>query len=196
MVSRIQQPLFNIHQYMRPDCNFTKLNLGCGIDIRYDYLNLDIASLPGVDVIYDLETIPYPFGDNMFEEILAIDVLEHLSNTIKVLEELWRISRSGARLIIRVPYWNSIDAITDPTHKKLFNEFTFEFFDPTRRRCQKRFYYSKARFLIDKECFCVYILGWGYAKTENRFIKKVLSSAAHFLCNVVRALEYHFIVIK
>ena len=42
---------------------------------------------------------------------------------VKVMEEIWRISRNNAKVIIRVPYWNSSDCITDPTHRKQFNQY-------------------------------------------------------------------------
>jgi len=32
-----------------------KLNLGCGNDIRQGYINLDVAKLDGVDVVWDYE---------------------------------------------------------------------------------------------------------------------------------------------
>lgn len=174
----------------------TKLNLGCGTDIKPDYVNLDVAALDGVDIIHDLESFPYPFEDNTFEEIVAINVLEHLPDTIKVLEELWRIGRPGAKVIIRVPYWNSLDFVTDPTHIRFFSEHTFEFFDPTKARYQRRPYYSKTRLQIQKEYFYVYLPKKGYVKMHNRLIKKLLSILAHFLCNIIRVLEYELTVIK
>jgi hypothetical protein len=79
-----------------------------------------------------------------------INVLEHLPETIKTVEELHRIAAPGAKVTIRVPYWNSPDMITDPTHKANFNQHTFEYFDPAQRHCLERPYYSTARFRIQK----------------------------------------------
>lgn len=174
----------------------TKLNLGCGTDIRPDCVNLDVAALDGVDIVHDLESFPYPFEDNAFEEIVAINVLEHLPDTLKALEELWRICRHGAKVIIRVPYWNSISSITDPTHVRSFSEHTFDFFDPTKARCQKRPYYSKARLQIQKEYFYVLLPKWGYVKVYNSLIKRLLSMLAYFMCNIISLLEYELTVIK
>ena len=39
-----------------------KLNLGCGNDIRQGYINLDVAELDGVDVVWDVNKLPLPFG--------------------------------------------------------------------------------------------------------------------------------------
>lgn len=173
----------------------SRLNLGCGSDIRPGHINLDVAPLPGVDVVHDLASLPYPFPDNRFDHITAFNILEHLPDTIGVLEELWRISRNGGELLVRVPYWNSIDGITDPTHVRWFNQYTFQFFDPTSPRCQRRSYYTPARFRIAEESFFVRVPG-RYIRIRNPVLKKVAAIGAHFLCNVIRILEYKLVVVK
>ena len=66
-----------------------RLNVGCGTDVRPDWVNLDIAPLPGVDVVHDLNDLPLPFEDERFAEIECRDVLEHLDYT-RLLRELHR----------------------------------------------------------------------------------------------------------
>ena len=105
-----------------------KLNLGCGRSKKPGYINLDSCLAIGPDILWDLNNFPYPFEDNTFSEILAYAVLEHLDNTVKVMEELHRISKPKARLKITVPYWASYGFATDPTHKSMFTEATFDFF--------------------------------------------------------------------
>src|SRR3989442_11205244 len=130
-----------------------RLNAGCGHDVRPGWVNLDASPLPGVDVVHDLEQLPWPFPANQFDEIHLINVLEHLTDTIRIMEELYRIAAAKASLVIRVPYWNSPDAISDPTHKAVFNEHTFDFFDPTTRYGRERSYYTAARFRIRRISF-------------------------------------------
>ncbi|MGE5351255.1 MAG: class I SAM-dependent methyltransferase [Ignavibacteriales bacterium] len=115
-----------------------KLNLGCGTDIRSGWVNMDCANLPGVDVIHDANSVPYPFENDCFDEILAQDVLEHI-DLCKVMEELFRIMRKGGVLTIRVPHFTSRNNYIDPTHKNRFSAFTFEFF--VRNGFFKRDYY-------------------------------------------------------
>ena len=105
----------------------SKLNLGCGLDIKNGWINLDKSALPGVDVVHDLEQLPLPFPDNHFDEILCQDVLEHIEY-IPVLRDLHRILKTGGSLAIRCPHFTSANNFIDPTHKKFFSFRTFEYF--------------------------------------------------------------------
>lgn len=126
-----------------------RLNAGCGNDVREGYINLDAHPLPGVDVVHDLTVFPWPFVDDSFNEIQMLSVLEHLPDTVRTMEELWRICRDGAQVVVRVPHWNSRTAWVDPTHLKAFAPETFDFFDPEAEMCKERPYYSTARFRVE-----------------------------------------------
>jgi predicted SAM-dependent methyltransferase len=82
-----------------------QLNLGCGRSKRKECINVDSCKDVDPDVLWDLNKFPYPFEDNSFDEILAYAILEHLEDTVAVMEELHRISRPNALLHISVPYW-------------------------------------------------------------------------------------------
>jgi len=123
-----------------------KLYIGCGKDIKKDYINLDIVKLPGVDVAHNLNKYPWPFKDNTFEEIYCANVLEHLESIVMPMEEIWRISKNKARVIIIVPISPGIGACADPTHKSFYSFLTFNYFRPE----DALNYYSKARFNIIK----------------------------------------------
>lgn len=122
-----------------------KLNLGCGKDIKKDYVNLDSVNLPGVNVIHNLDKYPWPFKDNTFDEIYASHSLEHLDSIIKPVEEIWRISKNNAKIKIKVPIFPSIWAMVT-THKQFFTYMAFDCF--TEKDDVN--YYSKARFKILK----------------------------------------------
>jgi len=154
-----------------------KLHLGCGKDIRKDYVNVDLVKFPGVDVVGDLNKFPWPFKDNQFDEILSIATFEHLDNLVKVMEEVYRISKPNAIIDIRVPHFSSLGAFGDPTHKTFFTYYTFDYFT-------KEFeynFYSKARFKI-KERKIVYGKGLGFfqwiannfPKVHEVFLRKIL----------------------
>jgi SAM-dependent methyltransferase len=93
-----------------------KLNLGCGRNPIDGYINLDRAALPGVDVVHDLEQFPLPFADDTFDEIIGIDLIEHVVNALGLMEELWRIAKPDAVCSFALPYGSSDDAWEDPTH--------------------------------------------------------------------------------
>ena len=105
-----------------------KLNLGAGWRPLPGYVNLDIARIKGIDVVHNLNKIPYPFADNTFDEVCAFDVLEHLDDYIAAIREIHRILKPGGKLRIVVPHWNSNGVFFDPTHKHGFAYTTFEYF--------------------------------------------------------------------
>ena len=117
-----------------------KLNVGCGENVREGWVNLDSVSIPGVDVVHDIEKIPFPFADGEFVEILCRDVLEHVEY-IPVLRELHRILRPGGVLKIQVPHFSSRNNFVDPTHRKMFSVSTFDFFIHGTSRFAERAYY-------------------------------------------------------
>ena len=176
----------------------TRLNLGCGDTPRTGFCNVDIAARPGVDLVFDLDTRPWPLPDGHFEEVLLIDVLEHLPDLIGTMEEVWRVSQNGARITLRVPYWNSRWAWLDPQHRRAFHECTFDFFDPSKKYCQQRPYYSHARFAVEAVTFegCWFFLGlpWKWRVAENR--PKRLLHAATKLCDIVHFLQFELRAIK
>lgn len=104
-----------------------KLNVGCGTDIREGWVNLDNANIPGVDVVHNIEQLPLPFGDNMFDEVECQDILEHIDYP-PVLKDIHRILAPGGVVHIRVPHFTSKNNAIDPQHIRTFSIETFDFF--------------------------------------------------------------------
>jgi len=104
-----------------------KLNLGCGNDIRKNWINLDIIPKKGVNIIHNLNKLPLPFTDNYFDYILCIDVLEHI-NYFPLMNELYRILKKNGILRIKIPHFTSRSNYTDPTHINMFSSNTFHYF--------------------------------------------------------------------
>ena len=102
-----------------------KLNLGCGKDIKPDYINLDIVDYGG-NKIHDINTFPYPFEDNTFEEIYASHVLEHLDNFNKTVIELYRIAKPNCTIIVYAPFFLNTKYFGEPDHKIPFSIRTFD----------------------------------------------------------------------
>ncbi len=108
-----------------------KLNLGCGRACMPGWVNVDAAALAGVDVVADLarcRTQRLPFADDAVDEMLLSHVLEHIEDTLALMQELHRIARAGAMATIRCPYGGSDDADEDPTHRHRFFLNSFGYF--------------------------------------------------------------------
>ncbi|MHB8360883.1 MAG: glycosyltransferase [Thermoplasmataceae archaeon] len=82
----------------------TKLNLGCGEKPITGFINIDVRSVPGVDLVCDVFN-KLPFDDNSVETIVSNHILEHINynRTSKVLEEWYRVLDFGGEIRIRVP---------------------------------------------------------------------------------------------
>lgn len=118
--------------------NFRKeLLLGCGSrrdkDVTFEQISKDWSNLVTLDliadhkpdVVHDLNTLPYPFADNEFDEIHAYEVLEHLGRQgdwrffFDQFSEMWRILKPGGYLVGSCPMWDQEWAWGDPGHTRL-----------------------------------------------------------------------------
>lgn len=80
-----------------------KLNIGCGSDIKQDYINIDIRNLDGVDIVSDISSLE--FEPESIQEIYCSDFLEHFKKeeAFEILQKfhIW-LCKDGI-LDIRVP---------------------------------------------------------------------------------------------
>jgi len=135
------------------------LDLGCGKN-KYKSENpsdvvigIDFSEDSDADVIHDLTKFPYPLKDSEFDMIICSHVIEHLPNTLHVLEELWRIAKNGATVKIWTPYFSCPGAYTDVTHIKYFtyNSFNFTKYAPSSSsKIAAKFRNIKRRLLFNK----------------------------------------------
>ena len=128
------------------------LDVGCGNQKRTGSIGIDINPDTCADIIHDLNKFPYPFKESTFDEIYADNVIEHLDNVMKVMEELHRISKPDGIIIIKVPYFRSRYACIDPTHKHYFTVESFTYFDPLHIH-HTLYNYSKCLFKTMKIIF-------------------------------------------
>jgi SAM-dependent methyltransferase len=104
------------------------LDVGCGHDKLPGAVGIDRSADTLADVVHDLDTFPWPFEDDSFDLIRCQDVLEHLDDFVRAMEELHRIARPGAEIRIRVPHFSSVQAYTDPTHRHFFSTESMQYF--------------------------------------------------------------------
>lgn len=124
-----------------------KYNFGVGNTKEPGYVGVDIVKTDQTDVVANLFKFPYSFAqDNSAEEIFTSHFIEHLPMAYvspsgkvslipedgesmdmldKFFEECWRILAPGGKLVIVVPYYNSMRAWQDPSHRRAISEATF-----------------------------------------------------------------------
>lgn len=109
------------------------LNLGSGKDWREDCINADIQRRVKSDWCLDIQDVhwgsllvtrkgDYRVKPEMFDVILANDVLEHLPDLTKAMTNCKELLKVGGEMRIHVPYDLSYGAWQDPTHVRAFNE--------------------------------------------------------------------------
>ena len=167
-----------------------KLNLGCGNSIMPGYVNADLARLVGVDWSFDMDVIPWvprfpvppfsggsicpfhdgqiclPIPDDYFDEVQAIHVLEHSRDLIRVVGELWRVTKHGALVHVEAPHFQktALDVWGDPTHRSPMGPATFRYWYPGMPLyAHEVAALSPARFIILAENHSDYYLSWDLA---------------------------------
>jgi SAM-dependent methyltransferase len=142
------------------------LDVGCGSAKTAGAVGIDISQDTDADIVHDLDEFPYPLDGERFDHVVMQDVIEHLHEPFRVMEELHRVLRPGGRLQLRTPHFSSALAYGDPTHKHYFSALAI------RSLAEPRFaHYATARF----EILYVTIDFWlpfrllGIADLANRF---------------------------
>jgi SAM-dependent methyltransferase len=110
----------------------TTLELGAGkrptpgVDVYHDR----VQHSAHIQVAHDLNLLPWPFLDEAYDKVVALDVIEHLKlDKHIILNELWRITKPDGQVMLRVPYYANPVSWRDPTHVHIFHEETFYYWD-------------------------------------------------------------------
>jgi SAM-dependent methyltransferase len=108
-----------------------RLNIGAGLTRIPDFTNVDIA--PWADVTLDLGRERLPFDDDSVDLIFSYHTLEHIPDYLFALSEIHRVLKHGAPLLVGLPYITLTEYhLVNPYHLHGFNEFSFDFFDPSK----------------------------------------------------------------
>ncbi len=86
--------------------HLSKYNDIIGIDMSEENIVVARRKFPGVDYRV-MNTENLGFANNYFDQIYALDVLEHVDNLDRVIAEAWRVLRPGGEFIVNIPYWKS-----------------------------------------------------------------------------------------
>lgn len=108
-----------------PSAPLLRLDLACGRHKREGFVGVDHMPLEGVDQVVDLEAYPWPWPDASVEEAWCSHYIEHVSDFCAFMNELWRVMIPGGTATVIAPYYTSMRAWQDPTHKRAISEATF-----------------------------------------------------------------------
>lgn len=129
-----------------------KIDLACGQRKQPGHLGVDIAKMPGVDIVCDLNKYPWPMDSNSVDEIFCSHYIEHVEDLVKFMNEIYRVLKMGGFVKFMAPYYNSIRCWQDPTHKNAISENAFfYYFKPWLDINGLNHYNIKANFMITYE---------------------------------------------
>lgn len=106
-----------------------KLNIGCGhvaLPTEEGWINLDANEWPHAQI--QATVPPIPLEDEYLDHILASHFIEHVEDTITLMNECHRVLKPGGTMQIYVPYALSHAAFQDPTHIKFFVPESFMYY--------------------------------------------------------------------
>lgn len=172
------------------------LDVGCGLRKYPGAIGVDRNPASGADVLADLDRFPYPFRDNVFDEVRAVHVIEHVADVVRSIEEFHRLLKPGGRLYVVTPHYSDFSSFCDPTHRWHLTSFSFRYFGPDHGGFG---YYSPAR-LREISVRVRLLAFWRYLGLEllvNRSPRFRLFWE-HYLCFVVRGkvIEFQFEAVK
>jgi len=87
--------------------------------------------------------LPWPWGDESFDKIVAVSVFEHLEiDLVAVLNECHRLLRPGGVVAMKLPLWSAERAHDDPTHRWFFTIRSLHQFCPETKRGKQYSFYT------------------------------------------------------
>jgi SAM-dependent methyltransferase len=172
------------------------LDVGCGRNKFPGAIGLDRNPDTRADVIADLDRFPYPFADDSFDMLVAIHVIEHVSDVIRSMEEFHRLVRAGGVVRIETPHYTDFSSFCDPTHRWHLNSYSFRYFGEDNAGFG---YYSKVRYR-EKSVKLKLLALWRYLGFEFlvNHVPRFRRFWEHYLCFVVRGkvMTFDFVVMK
>lgn len=150
-----------------------KLNLGSGNRQRAQsegWVNIDRDASTKPDIVRSLE-VGLPFSDSVVDEVYASHVMEHVTNFFFLMQEIWRVCKSGAKIEIIVPAVYYPEGAFQNDHVRYFTIESFDWFEEGFEGVQNYDQFrGESRFkILHKEVFS----NWR-PRAEIRFLLEVV----------------------
>jgi predicted SAM-dependent methyltransferase len=107
------------------------LDVGCSDHKSKGSVGMDKRAVTSVDIVHDIEVVPWPLPADCVSRMLMSHLIEHLNPSlmIDILNEAHRVMKPGGQLMIAMPYAGSPRFWQDPTHRHAWNEATCQYYD-------------------------------------------------------------------
>jgi len=138
-----------------------------------EVISIDFRPEVSPTVVHNLFKFPWPFEDSSFDVIYASHVMEHMKDNIEFMEEIYRIARANAKVIIRVPHYSGRSAWCDPTHLRAYSYYQFYYYSKDNRD-----HYGRCDFKVEKVLLRYTRFPHGF------FVTKMLSPIINYLANL------------
>lgn len=120
-----------------------RFDIACGNAKKQGFTGIDISEDTQADIVMDLEVYPWKkIKSNVAVEIFCSHYIEHTSDIKSFMEEIYRICQNKAIVTFLAPYYSSIRAMQDFTHKRFISENTFLYFNQGWRKANKLEHYG------------------------------------------------------
>lgn len=163
------------------------LDVGCGNNKIPGAVGIDLVSGTQADIVHDLNVFPWPLEDSSFEFIRLWSVIEHLRDIVAVVNEVYRVSKPGATVIIGTPHFSSANAYTDPTHVHWYSASFLDYFIEDTELSRTYGFYSQARFRLEERRVTLSPF-WSRLKV-TRLMNRMLPAYETYLSGIIRGAD-------
>ena len=182
-----------------------KVDLGCGTTKQQGFIGIDRFSMPGVDIIADMNKI-LPLDNDSVDYLVASHSIEHAEDILFTMQEIYRICRHKALVCIVAPYSNTSLNAANPFHKQVFNEHTPRFFTNSNHTMVEAYDYEfpnsskwglaesdNSTCKLDFRCLKIEYFYFPEYRLLNEDEKRKLRQTS---INIVDQIMYHLLVVK
>lgn len=120
-----------------------RIDIACGRGKQEGFKGIDKADIEGIDIVHDLFSFPWPLESNSVYEFFCSHFVEHIPHDIpgveidglnRFMEEVYRCLMPGGTIKIQAPFYTSVRAWQDPTHRRAITDLTFSYFSQEHMR--------------------------------------------------------------